>query len=364
MSYNKDTDYQAKINDAVAKGDYESAAKYEQSRNEKIDGENLSYEKTNRYSGWLDSTDYSTVLKKQMSGGASKRAVSDTLEKRINKAKGTDGLTQYAADDVYDAAIRYIMGGTSFSYSEKAPQYKSNYDGQLERLYRELANIKKFSYNPYDDDLYEYYRKQYIREGNRAMENLLGELSANTGGVASSYAVSAAAQSQNYYNQKLTDIIPELYNDAYEKYLDNISRQERQLDILAGLKEDEYDRYLSSLNQYNKDREFEYGKFLDEQEYEQRLRDNERDSKESELEYDYLLKKLENEAEENSRKWKQQEYENKYESEQDKIEKALSKWKSMGYLDEESAEILGLPAGLHTTDYDYKKAQQYKMYNK
>ena len=100
MSYNKEIDYQSKINDAVANGDYKSAAKYEQSRNEKIDSEGLNYEKTNRYSGWLDSTDYSNVLKKQMSSGASKSSVSDTLKKRISKASGTDGLTQYAYDDV------------------------------------------------------------------------------------------------------------------------------------------------------------------------------------------------------------------------------------------------------------------------
>jgi hypothetical protein len=364
MSYNKDTDYQAKINDAVSKGDYESAAEYEKSRNEKIDGENLSYEKTNNYSGWLDKTDYSNVLRSQMSGGASRDAVAKTLEKRVNKAKGTQGLTQYAADDVYDAAIRYIMGTNSFSYQEKMPEFKSSYDSELKKLYRELADIKKFSYNPYEDELYDYYRRQYVREGQRAMEELLGELSANTGGVASSYAVSAAAQSQNYYNQKLTDIIPELYADAYERYLDEVSRTERNLGILTDLTEDEYSRYLDSLNQYNKNREFEYGKFLDEQEYEYRLREDERESEEAARDYDYLLKKLENEAEENSRKWKQQEYENEYESTQDKIEKALRKWENIGYLDKESAEILGLPEGLHTTDYDYKRAQQYKMYSK
>ena len=153
------------------------------------------------------------------------------------------------------------------------------------------------------------------------MEDLLGELSASTGGIASSYAVSAAAQSQNNYNQRLTDIIPELYNDAYERYLNEISRQERNLGILSDLSENEYDRYLDSINQYNKDREFEYKKLLDEKEDE-------------------------------------------YRREQDEISEALSKWKNMGYLDDESAEILGLPEGLHTTDYDYKKAQQYKLYSK
>ncbi len=353
MSYNKEIDYQEKIDEAVKRGDYENAALYEKSRNEKIDGENLNYKKTNHYSGWLDKTDYSDVLRSQMESGASKSAVAGTLQKRVNKAKGTIGLTKYAADDVYEEAIKYIMGSGNFSYKKDAPEYVGNYSSQLERLLEKLENVKKFSYNPYEDDLYEYYRKQYIREGNRAMEDLLGELAANTGGVISSYAAGAAAQSRNYYNEKLTDKIPELYQDAYERYLDEIGLLEDNVKILADLEENEYARYLDSLNQYNKDREFEYKKFTDERDYE-------KTDRESELEYEYLMKKLENEALENSNKWEQQ----KYENEQEKIETALRKWEKLGYLDEESAKILGLPAGTHTIDYDYKKAQQYKMYNK
>ena len=55
--------------------------------------------------------------------------------------------------------------------------------------------------------------------------------------------------------------------------------------------------------------------------------------------------------------------EEEYNQSRDSVDNALAKWKALGYLDEESARILGLPAGLHTTDYDYKKAQQYKIYN-
>ncbi|MBE7033679.1 MAG: hypothetical protein E7406_05575 [Ruminococcaceae bacterium] len=319
MSYKKDTDYQSKINEAVASGDYESAAKYEQSRNEKIDAEGLNYQKTNRYAGWLDKNDYSKILNKQMASGASRGDVSETLKKRISKASGTEGLSQYAYDDVYDRAIKYIMES---AYSgEGKPQYKSSYDDEISKLYRKLSGIKKFSYNPYEDDLYEFYRQQYIREGNRAMEDILGEIAASTGGVASSYAVSAASQAQEEYNKKLTDIIPKLYNDAYERYLDDISRQERELDILSDLSDKDYERYLDSLNQYNKDRTFEYERLMDERETD-------------------------------------------YKEDQDAIDIALRKWESLGYLDEESAKVLGLPAGLHTTDYDYKKAQQYKLYSK
>ncbi len=318
MSYNKEIDYQSKINDAVANGDYKSAAKYEQSRNEKIDSEGLNYEKTNRYSGWLDSTDYSNVLKEQMSSGASKSSVSDTLKKRISKASGTDGLTQYAYDDVYDEAIRYIMGNGAFT---ERPTYKNSYESDISRLLKKLLNTKAFSYNPYDDDLYEFYRQQYIREGERAMEDLLGELSTSTGGVASSYAVSAAAQARENYNRKLTDKIPQLYEDAYERYIEGIEKDESTLKLLQALSDGEYDRYLDSIELYNKERELDY--------------EREADAREEE-----------------------------YKKSRDSVDNALAKWKALGYLDEESARILGLPAGLHTTDYDYKKAQQYKIYSK
>lgn len=318
MSYNKEIDYQSKINDAVANGDYKSAAKYEQSRNEKIDSEGLNYEKTNRYSGWLNDTDYSNVLKKQMSSGASKSSVSDTLKKRISKASGTEGLTQYAYDDVYDEAIRYIMGNGVFT---ERPTYKNSYENDISKLIKKLLNTKTFSYNPYDDDLYEFYRQQYIREGERAMEDLLGELSATTGGVASSYAVSAAAQARENYNRKLTDKIPQLYEDAYERYIDGIEKDETTLKLLQALSDGEYDRYLDSIELYNKERELDY--------------------------------KRETSAREEE-----------YKQSQNSVDNALAKWTALGYLDEESARILGLPAGLHTTDYDYKKAQQYKIYNK
>ena len=382
MSYNKDTDYQSKINEAVEKGDYESAAQYEQSRNEKIDAENLDYEKTNRYSGWLDRTDYSQLLKKQMSSGASGKTVAGTLKKRVAKASGTDGLSQYTADDVYDQAIKYIMGANAFSYDEKRPEYKNSYKSEIDSLYKKLTGIKDFSYDPYDDDLYEYYRKQYIREGNRAMEDILGELSAMTGGVASSYAVSAAAQGRNYYNQKMTDMIPKLYEDAYERYIDSIERQEKNIDILSSLADSEHKRYLDSMDLYNRDREFDYKAFLERLDYDRILRDdekwqtefdNENSQWQTELdkkygyldkEYDYLYDKMDFEKSENEKDRQQTENENKSNVTQQQIENALKKWDMLGYLDEESAAILGLPKGTHSSDYDYKTAQKWRIYNR
>lgn len=353
MSYNKDTDYQSKINEAVEQGDYKSAAVYEQSRNDKIEKEGLDMPKTNRYSGWLDPNDYSVEIRKQISSGAPKADVAENLKKRVKKASGTDGLSQYAYDSVYDEAVKYIMGGNSFSYKEKVPTYKNSYKNDINRLMKELRSIKAFNYSPYDDELYEYYKKQYNREGRRAMEDMLGELSSHTGGVASSYAVTAASQSLDEYNRKLTDKIPELYEAAFDRYLKELGIKGQQLEQIGNLEKNEYSEYIDSLNQYNADRKFDYNAFLDEIKNDYNNREEIRKNLQSEREYELELKKLGNEEKQNASK-----------AEQEKIENAIMKWKQSGVLDQESAEILGLPVGLHTTDYDYKKAQQHKLYSK
>lgn len=402
MGYDKEIDYKAKMDEAVKAGDYESAAKYEKSRNEKIDGEKLPYEKTNNYAGWLDTTDYSNIIRDQIKTGASREKVSDTLKKRIKKSSGTIGLSQYTYDSVYDDAIQYIMGA-NYTYDEKSPVFENSYQYKVDKLYDELSRLKDFDYDLYSDDLYAYYKNQYNREGKRAMQDLLGELSLNTGGVASSYAVSAAAQMLENYNSKLTDKIPELYESAYDRYMDSVSSKRDNLKVLAGLAESEYEKYQDRLEQYNKDREFSYKNYLDSYNanYKQRESELNNESKNKELEYnnrnlDYLIDKL---AKDDAYRWESLREDNKYRNDklarddsyrlkelqfkektleeeirqnlydneekeaQQLVDNALEKWQTMGYLDSASAEILGLPEGLHTSDYDYKQAQQYKLYN-
>lgn len=340
MSYNKETDYQAKINEAAAKGDYVSAAKYEQSRNAKIDGENLGYQKTSKYAGWLDKTDYGTEIKEKMLSGASKQSVADSLYKRIHKASNTEGLQKYAYDDIYERAVSYIMSdGVSFKPKET---YVNTYSDKLDSALARFLNRQEFSYDVMQDNIYKYYLEMYRREGERAMEDTLGKMAENTGGVASSYAATAANQAYNYYTKKSADIIPELYNDAYERYIDSFNTDLKTLTTLSDLSENEYDRYY-------KEREFEYKQYIDEKDNELKKADSERD-------YELAIKKLEEEIFRDERDYQA-------ELQEKRRKEALDKWKMLGYLDEESAKILNLPPGLKTSDYEYRKAQIYNIYN-
>ena len=62
-------------------------------------------------------------------------------------------------------------------------------------------------------------RKAYLREGQRAYEESLGQAAANTGGIASTAAVTAAQQARNYYAAQASDKKAELYQQLYENYL-------------------------------------------------------------------------------------------------------------------------------------------------
>ena len=95
------------------------------------------------------------------------------------------------------------------------------------------------------------------------MQDTLGEVAARTGGLASSYAASAASQANNYYMAQLADKIPELRQMAYEAYLNNLSNQRSDLSMLMGLEDSDYSKYLNALSQWNTDRNFGYNAWRD-----------------------------------------------------------------------------------------------------
>ena len=104
----------------------------------------------------------------------------EAIRKRYNYSGGEDG-SQY-------------IPGTQFTYAN-APSYTNRYQDKIDELTREILQREAFSYDPEKDPLYLQYKDSYTRNGQRAMQDTLGQVSARTGGLASSYAGSAAQQS-------------------------------------------------------------------------------------------------------------------------------------------------------------------------
>lgn len=105
-----------------------------------------------------------------------------------------------------------------------SPVWSAPYQAQLAQALEKLEQLQAFSYDVAKDPAYAQYREQYTREGRRAMEDTLGQAAARTGGLASSYAASAASQANDYYMKQLGDKIPQLRQLAYEMWQDEAQR--------------------------------------------------------------------------------------------------------------------------------------------
>lgn len=180
------------------------------------------------------------------SGGAD--GGSFRLESKLNRR----------ADDL----LGQIGGFGSFSYGE-APTYENAFAQQQKDLLDRILNREDFSWSKETDPQWSSYKKSYLREGDRATANALALASAASGGRPSSYAVNAATQAGDYYATKLNDVIPTLYQQAYERYLDEYNMKLKDLNTVNQQEQLDYAKYLDRLGQFNTDRGFAYQNYAD-----------------------------------------------------------------------------------------------------
>ena len=107
----------------------------------------------------------------------------------------------------------------------------------------DYLNREDFSYNPNGDALYRYYRDRYTDQGKLAMADTMGQAAALTGGYGSSYAQSAGQQTYNSYMKELGDVIPQLYQLAYDRYQNQGDDLIKQYELLDRQEQTEYDRH-------------------------------------------------------------------------------------------------------------------------
>lgn len=150
----------------------------------------------------------------------------------------------------------------SFSYDE-APTYENTFAQQQQDLLDRILNREDFSWSKETDPQWSSYKKSYLREGDRATANALAQASAASGGRPSSYAVNAATQAGDYYATKLNDVIPTLYQQAYERYLDEYNMKLKDLNTVNQQEQLDYAKYLDRLGQFNTDRGFAYQNYAD-----------------------------------------------------------------------------------------------------
>lgn len=117
--------------------------------------------------------------------------------------------------------------------SYKIGKYTSRYGDQLDSA---LNTVVNWNYNPMEDANYQALAKIYGARGNIAAKDTLADAASLNGGYGTSYAVSAAQQARNQYNQELAALIPELEQSAY-------TRAQGTLGALRDADETDYGRW-------------------------------------------------------------------------------------------------------------------------
>lgn len=136
--------------------------------------------------------------------------------------------------------------------------FKYSDQSTLDEVMNKILNREQFSYDLNGDALYQQYKDKYIQQGKMAMQDTMGQAAAMTGGYGNSYAASVGNQAYQAQLNNLNDIVPELYQMAYDKYNQEGQELYNQYGLLSDDRSVEYGMWGDKYNQLVSDRDY-YG---------------------------------------------------------------------------------------------------------
>lgn len=222
--------------------------------------------------------------------GAQYDAVQDRVNQILSGGKSASSTASKTTATVKAATPSYETKEPKYSLSSQVTQDQTNENNQLKNKpvdtslkydttiadkLNELMNRKDFSYDFNADPLYQQYKDQYTQQGNLAMRDTMGQAAALSGGYGNTYATTAGSQAFQGYLSQLNNVIPDLYNAAYNQYKDEGTQMESNIGLLQQQDQLEHGKYADSMNdymnflnyyeaKYQNDRNFDYSKFQDE----------------------------------------------------------------------------------------------------
>lgn len=153
--------------------------------------------------------------------------------------------------------IQYAGGNGGAFGNSGAPKWNgSEFDSVLNSMVDKWLNMDFEDWT--QSDQYAALADRYGQQGQMSMRDLLGQMASHTGGLASSYAATAANQEYNNWMANLEKVAREMYGLEQDDLMDNIQ-------MVQGMRQDDYNQFLDALSQYNTDRNFNYNVWQDQQ---------------------------------------------------------------------------------------------------
>jgi hypothetical protein len=235
-------------------------------------------------SGYSGSASQNTKLLRILQGGAqptnSTAAKAQELANAAPSNNVTAGVTTASgsASGRTEAKPAYQRSDRVNEYYEKTrklernkpDEFESKYESQISDILDNILNRPKFSYTAEDmtnDDLYKMYRDQYMRQGNLAMRDTMGNAASLTGGYGNTYASAAGQQAYDNYVSMLNDKALDFYDRAYQRYNDEGQNLYNQMNVVTGLDNTDYQRYRDTVSDYYNDLNYYNGRYNQEYGY-------------------------------------------------------------------------------------------------
>lgn len=145
-----------------------------------------------------------------------------------------------------------VVAGGSGSYQMEShipsidigerPSFNSQYMEKLNELAKQLTGMNFGDWT--QGEQYRSLADRYSDSGRMGMQDVLGQIAARTGGLASSYASTAAQQQYNSYMSQLEQVARQMYDQDRSDILSDAM-------LYRNLVNDEYGRYRDELADYN-----------------------------------------------------------------------------------------------------------------
>ena len=185
-------------------------------------------------------------------------------------------------------AVKAAKAALEAQLAQKPGEYQSQWQAQLDATINKILNREKFSYDFNGDALYQQYKDKYIQQGKMAMADTMGQAAAMTGGYGNSYAATVGNQAYQQSLQQLNDIVPELYQMAYDRYNKEGQDLYNQYAMLGDRENTDYGRYRDTVadwqterdyltGRYDSERDYDYSKYTDDRNFKYNQYANDRD---------------------------------------------------------------------------------------
>lgn len=175
-------------------------------------------------------------------------------------------------------AVKQAYNALQSQANSQPGAYASKYQTGIDDTINKIMNREKFSYDLNGDALYQQYKDQYTTQGKMAMMDTMGQAAAMTGGYGSSFGQSVGQQAYQGYLQQLNDVVPELYQMAYDRYSQEGQDLYNQYSLLSSQDQTEYGRHRDSVSdyyterdylahRYDSERNYDYSKYTDDRNF-------------------------------------------------------------------------------------------------